>query len=176
MLLAPAVLALSYVVLVLVGRAPPDPWISLLAVPVFIVVFGLVAVSEEAGWSGYLTDPLVDRWGALRAGIGIGTVWALWHVLGWGVQSDHTWAWTAGMALCTVAWRVLMVWLYVNTGRSVLAVVLLHTTINIGEFLFPNYGSCFDPVVAAAIAVPAAAVVVVLWDPRTPTRFVSTTR
>jgi len=30
---------------------------------------GLPMSSLEVGWSGYLTDPIQDRWGALRAGI-----------------------------------------------------------------------------------------------------------
>ncbi|MCY7344391.1 MAG: hypothetical protein LH603_21785 [Pseudonocardia sp.] len=41
---------------------------------------------------------------------------------------------------------MLIVWLYDNNGGSVLAAVPSHTMINFGEFLFPNYGSHYDPV------------------------------
>jgi hypothetical protein len=42
---------------------------------------------------------------------------------------------------------------------------------NLSEFLFPVYGSSYDPLVAAPIATVAAAIVVIFWGPKTLARF-----
>jgi hypothetical protein len=101
----------------------------------------------------------------------MGSVWGLWHVVGWYFQAHHTLTWTAGQFLSTVALRVIIVWLYINTGRSVLAAALFHDMMNVSEFLFPNYGSHYDPVITGAITAIVAAVVTFLWGPETLARF-----
>ena len=42
---------------------------------------------------------------------------------------------------------------------------------NVSEFLFPNYGSHYDPVITGVITAILAAVVTFLWGPRTLARF-----
>jgi len=46
--------------------------------------------------------------------------------------------------LFTVAPRVLLVWIYNNTGKSVFAETVCHAMSNVRIFL-PNYGSYYDP-------------------------------
>ncbi len=41
--------------------------------------------------------------------------------------------------------RMVIVWIYNNTGKSVLAANLYHTTDNVSWSLFPNYGSHYNP-------------------------------
>jgi hypothetical protein len=67
----------------------------------------------------------------------------------------------------TVALRVIVVWLYNNTAKSVFAAALFHTTINVTWQLFPIQGSFFDPRITGAIAAFVAAAVIVVWGPRT---------
>jgi hypothetical protein len=86
----------------------PDPQVSLAAAPLLLLVFLPPAVGEEAGWMGSAADPLQDRWGALRAGVLLGTVGALWHVVPL-VQAHHDMAWIAWKCLETLAARVLIV-------------------------------------------------------------------
>ncbi len=164
-LLMPAVLALSYGVLRLAGSPLPEPDIPILAIPAFFGVFLLAAVFEETGWSGYVLQPFQDRWGAAGGGVVLGSLWGAWHVVGWYVQGGHTLTWTAGQFVGSIALRVLIVWLYNATGGSVLAAVLFHDMINVGEFLFPNYGSHYDPGVTAAILALVAALVTLLRGP-----------
>jgi uncharacterized protein len=92
--LNPAILLGSYGVMRWLGRPLPEPHVSLVAAPLLLLVFLPPAVGEEAGWMGYAADPLQDRWGALRAGLLLGTVGALWHVVPL-VQAHHDTAWIA---------------------------------------------------------------------------------
>jgi hypothetical protein len=55
-----------------------------------------------------------------------------------------------------------MVWIHNNTARCVLAAVLFHTMVNLGEALFPNNGSHYDPMTFGALTALAAALVAVL--------------
>ena len=77
---------------------------------------------------------------------------------------------TAGWCVSTVAMRVLIVWLYSNTG-SVFATILTHAMGNLSMFLFPNDGSAYDPHVAGALLAVVAAIATVMWGPRTLARF-----
>jgi hypothetical protein len=55
----------------------------------------------------------------------------------------------------------LIVWLYNNTARSVFAAVICHDTANVSEFLFPNLGSHYDPVLFGLVAAIVATTVTV---------------
>lgn len=169
--LMPVIMLLSYWVMRLIGRPLPDPQISILAIPLFFVVFFIAAVFEEAGWMGYAADPVQHRWGAFGAGIIMGSVWGLWHLVGWYFQTQHTATWTAGQFVSTVALRIIIFWLYNNTGRSIFAAVLFHDMMNVSEFLFPNYGSHYDPITTGAITSIVAVVVTFLWGPETLARW-----
>ncbi|MET9343937.1 type II CAAX endopeptidase family protein [Nonomuraea sp. NPDC003804] len=158
-LLMPAVLLLSYGVLSLRGDALPPAAISWASVPVLLVLFLVAAAAEELGWMGYAVDPLRARWGATVAGVVIGAVWGLWHVVPW--AQTHAPGWVAGQFLMTVALRVVMVRVYVNAGGSVLTSIVVHAMTNLGIALFPRDGSHFDPVVTGVI-VTAVAVAVTL--------------
>lgn len=163
--LNPLILVLSYGIMRLVGRPLPEPFIPWSTIPIFVVVFFFSAVGEEVGWTGYATDPLQDRWGAFKTSLLLGAVWAIWHVVGY--RQEHQWVWVAGQCFSTIGLRVLMVWLYNNTGKSLFAVILFHTMINVGEFSFPNYGSYYDPVIAGAITAVIAIIITFLWGAKT---------
>ena len=79
--------------------------------------------------------------------------------------------WIAWQCMGMVVTRILIVWLYNNTGGSVSAAVLFHATNNMSSFLFPNYGSHYDPFVACIITTAIAAIVVFLWGPSTLGRY-----
>jgi membrane protease YdiL (CAAX protease family) len=51
------------------------------AVTVLFLIFFIAALGEELGWSGYAIDPMQARYGALRAAILLGIVWAVWHIV-----------------------------------------------------------------------------------------------
>ncbi|MEV0431456.1 lysostaphin resistance A-like protein [Micromonospora sp. NPDC050495] len=168
-LLMPAVLLLSYVVMRLTGAPLPEqPYVSLAAIPVLFLVFTIAAALEEAGWMGYAAEPLQARWNALTTGVVLGVVWAAWHVTPWAYVHDARWV--AGQCLSTVAGRVLIVWLFNNTGGAVYAAVMFHAMMNLSEALFPNDSSHYDPLVTGIILAAVTVAVVLLWGPETLTR------
>jgi uncharacterized protein len=170
LLLMPAVMVLSFGVLRLMGESIPIPQCSALSVLGLFLIFFLSALCEELGWSGYITDPMQNRWGALQAGILLGLVWAIWHWVPL-TQAHRSPAWIAWWSLWTIAQRVLIVWIYSNTGRSVFAAALFHTTPNVAWQLFPINGSYFDPRVTGLITTLVAALVAMVWGPRTLARY-----
>lgn len=158
--------ALSYGVMRWMGVPLPAPQLPVLTALVLFVVFFIAALGEELGWSGYVTDPMQVRWGALQTGILLGLVWAAFHIVAL-VQAQRSPPWIAWWCLNTVATRVVMVWLYNNTGQSVFAAALFHTTTNLTWMLFPVQGSYFDPRVIGLIMTFVAAIITVVWGPRT---------
>ena len=165
LLLAPLIYALAYVALHLAGHKG-EPTVNLLELPALAAIMFVLAIGEEAGWTGYLLDPLQRRFGALGASVIIAVPWWLAHIpsiiaIG-GTASDIAW-WLPG----AIALRVLMTSLYNNAGRSTLAVILFHTMLNVGRPVFyPSIGSHYDPTYQATgygIAFAMSAIIVMLW-------------
>ena len=164
-LLMPGVSVVVYGLMHWMGMPLPAPQVSLVpALPMFLAFFA-GALGEELGWSGYVLDPMQARWGALRAGVTLGLVAIMWHLVPLLLHRPP--AWIAWWCLYAVAARVLIVWLYNNTAKSVFAVALFHATLNLSYMLFPIYGSHFDMRLAGLVMAFAAAVVTVVWGPRT---------
>jgi hypothetical protein len=105
---------------------------------------------EELGWTGYALDPLQARCGALGAAVVLGTASAAFHLVPL-VIDGHPPAWIAWHLAHMVPYRVVLVWSYNVTGRSMFAVVAFHSTSNIGEVVWPFYlGEGYDPFVTAS--------------------------
>jgi membrane protease YdiL (CAAX protease family) len=166
LLLMPGIALLTYGWMRLVHAPVPEPRISLVSAGLTFLAFLVFAAGEELGWSGYALDPVQERWPALGAAIVLGIVWAAWHIVAL-VQAHRSPGWIAWWGLGTVGSRVLMVWIYNNTARSVFAVILYHTMLNLSWQLFPNAGSHYDPRLTAVGILAAAVVVTVVWGPRT---------
>ena len=173
LLLMPGVMILSYGLMRLMGVPLPTPRFPVLAALAMFLAFFIAALGEELGWSGYVIDPMQDRLGALRASIVLGLVWAAWHVVPL-TQAHRSAAWIAWWSVGTVAARVLIVWLYNNTGKSVFAAALFHTTVNVTWQLFPIHGSFYNPRVTGLTMTCVATIVAIIWGPRTLARYSNT--
>lgn len=170
-LLMPVIYLLTYGVMSLMGLPLPDePYFPFLLIPLLFVLFFILAIGEEVGWTGYATDPLQDRWSALTTGIILGLVTALWHFVPL-IQMGRTPIWIAWWSLGSISIRILTVWLYNNTGRSLFAGIVFHDMNNLSFALFPNYGSHWDPAVAGVITAIVAVIVAFLWGSRTLARY-----
>ena len=72
LLLMPAAMVLMFGLMRSTGLSLPSPEFPVMAAPALFVAFFFGALGEELGWSGYATDPLQDRRGALRASVILG--------------------------------------------------------------------------------------------------------
>jgi membrane protease YdiL (CAAX protease family) len=82
---------------------------------------------EEIGWTGCAFPTMRVRQDAMRAGIWLGLLWALWHVpvIDYlGSATPHGSYWFPFLLAFTVAMtaiRMLICWIYANTGSLLLA-------------------------------------------------------
>jgi len=169
LLVIPSIGLAEYLILRVSGASLPPPQFSLATlgyISVFFMTYG-----EELGWTGYLIDPLQERWSALQSGVLLGLVWAAIHVPIHFINGYSS-GWVFWHGVYTVAVRVLMVWIYNNAGKSLFAMALTHWTFGLFWSLWPTDNlhrvvSFYDPRIMAIVAICYATVVVVRWGPGT---------
>ena len=162
-LFMPVAMLISYGLMRVLGLPlPATVTVAFDQVPVLFAAFFFGAIFEEIGWTGYATEPLQERYGVFAAGLMIGAVWALWHIVPWWIMPGHSIAWVAGQALATVVMRIVMGWLYAYGGRSLCLAIAFHAMIDMSFALFPNNGSHYDPPVVAAVLIIMAVLVAVI--------------
>ena len=129
---------------VIYGVAPlmtlVDKWPLLFTVilPDLFLRIVLLNLAEEIGWMGFLQARLQDEYGPLKAVILTEIPFALWHLpfvlVETGGELLPTLVLLGILAIAQLFGRVIIMWLYNNTYRSVLLVGLFHavhnTTIN----------------------------------------------
>ena len=174
LLLEPFIIFVQYGLALLSGKpalAPHLTWLVPLAyLGFFIGVFG-----EELGWTGYALDRLQEKGSALKAGVLVGLMWATFHAPVW-LLTGQSLYWTFWQFIFVVATRVLFVWLYNNTGKSLFALALVHPGIGIYWYLWPvsssiGIPSFYDPRNLALTVIALAVIVVLLWGPQTLAQF-----
>jgi membrane protease YdiL (CAAX protease family) len=171
-LLMPVIYALAYWIMRLIGLPVPAEWhIPVRTLLVFIAFF-FAAAGEELGYMGYVIDPMQERLGALATCLIAGCIHAVWHYPSM-IQIGQTPGLMAWGTLMTVGFRIISVWLYNNTGKSVGAVILFHAVTNTGRNVFPGGRPAVelaDAAVCYGLVAIAAAVIVLIWGPKTLTR------
>jgi uncharacterized protein len=124
--------------------------LSLSAILPAFALFFLGAVAEEIGWQGYAFPRLNQRHSALTAAVFVGVVWALWHVIPFALMG-HRAAWIFWQGAGMVLMRILIVWLVVNAGQSLLLAVLFHMMSNSVWGMFQDYGPWYDPMIMCLV-------------------------
>jgi membrane protease YdiL (CAAX protease family) len=158
----PLIALLAYGIMRIQHLPVPSPHIHLGSSLLLFVVFFAAAVSEELGWTGYVTDPMQRKWGSLLAGIFLGMVWALWHIVPFH-QAGRALPWIFWQCITLVGARILIVWLYNHTGKSVFAAALCHTMLNISWQLYPDQGSHYDPRITGLIIIFMILITAAIW-------------
>lgn len=172
LLFYPAVGLLGYTILGLSGVAVPPLHVSVPVVLGYSTVF-LMTYGEELGLTGYAIDRLQPRWSALATGLLLGLVWAAYHVPGFVISGFYSFEWMFWHGMYTIAARVLFVWVYNNSGKSLFSMALFHWTYGFFSTLLPPTDNLqkaspyYDPGIAAGIAVGCAVAVTLLWGART---------
>ena len=151
---------------------------TLVNLPLILLLGG--PLGEELGWRGYALPVLQERWGWRTASLGLGLVWAVWHLPLFfidGTSQAHIPL--ALFLLSVVAMSVLFAWLVQRTAGSVVAALLLHTAINYWPTVvpvLPNEASYRAYAFVVAMLVPLALVAFALMAQRgavgPPRRFV----
>jgi CAAX protease family protein len=155
----------------LFGSAPltalAGNWQLLLTVvlPVLLLQFALFNLAEEIGWTGFLQARLQDRHGALKASLIVTAPFALFHLPDLFTQFGLASAlvFLPILAVMHLFARVVIMWLYNATGRSVLLVGLFHATFNAtlvaGEEFIPGPAGTTLVIATGIIVVAAVALV-----------------
>lgn len=132
-----------------------SPRLSLGTALVVFAVYFLGAIPEEVGWTMYATRPLQERFGPLVAGVIIGAVWGVWHVLPF-MSQGRDWGWIAAQVAVSIVVRVIMGMVFARSGESLLPALLIHTSMNFYVELLPNGIADYRPdlvLVLAAVVV-----------------------
>ena len=118
--------------------------LSLIADPAFapgfrwpLFAIGVITGTfEEIGWTGFATPRLLVWQRTWVAGLSLGLVWAMWHMLvdfrqNYSSMGDAWMVWLLSFTVLYVAtltaYRVLMTWIFART-RSLLLAVLMHAS------------------------------------------------
>ena len=119
---------------------------ALITSPVSLIltlcIISLVPFFEELGWRGYAQDVLQEKHSALVASLILGVVWSLWHLpasfipgtyqAGLGIGTLEFWLHFTGIVVLSIV----ISWIYINTNRSILIMVIFHAMINLaGELI-----------------------------------------
>lgn len=157
-LLQPFIAVVVYGLMRLFDYPLPAPEIEVLSALILFLPSMLAALGEELGWSGYALDPLQERWNALTASLVLGAVGAIWHFILFR-QAGRDLTWIFWQSLTLIATRILHVWLYYRSGKSVSIVAVAHAMLNVSWLLFPNGGSHYDPRLTALVSLVLALLV-----------------
>jgi len=107
-----------------------------------ILFASLIPFIEELGWRGYVLDRLQEKQSALVSSLILGVVWSLWHLPMFFIEGSYQ----AGLGIGTLEFwlfflsivplTLVFTWIYNNTNRSTLAVILFHAMVNFtGELI-----------------------------------------
>jgi membrane protease YdiL (CAAX protease family) len=171
LLLPPAVVGGALAVAVATGTTPQFPWAGqsgiLLIAFVWILVLG-GPIQEEFGWRGYLLDPLQKRLTPLGGGLAVGLIWAVWHLPLFYIPSETIYYQNPflGFAVSITLLSVLMTWLYNSTNGSLLPALLMHTSWNWAQGMFPILESDPGSLAMVGLLIAATTIVVVYSGPK----------
>jgi membrane protease YdiL (CAAX protease family) len=171
-LVSPLIFLLSLVWIVLLDMTIPPALTPLMTLPVVFPFFFLLAAGEEVGWMGYAFELLQARHSALRSALMLGLIWALWHVPFFIFMIPDPIILMA--QFITLVWtRILVVWIFNNTGKSVFAAILFHAVDNTALVIFPDINAIapWGSVMFCSHFMIAAAVVTLLWGGKSLARY-----
>lgn len=117
-------------------RFGTDPWYM---IPLAIAFSTPFQAGEEIGWRGYALPHLTERFGLARASIVLGVIWGCWHLPQFFIREADTyqqsfWVFVMGVT----ALSVILAWLWLRTGGSLLLTMLLHAAWNNSKDIVPS--------------------------------------
>ncbi len=108
-------------------------------VPVLLLLL-LAAGFEELGWRGYAFDSLQSRYTYFKASIVFSILWSLWHFPlifvnnSYQYEIFHQSIWFGvNFFISIIPMGVIISWMCIKNGKSVLAAILFHFVINLSQ-------------------------------------------
>lgn len=111
--------------------------LSLLYIPLLTLMTLLFngPLNEEVGWRGFLTKPMIGRYGLIGAGIITGLIWGLWHLplhINGFYPIEESILFMMGFRIVHgMIFGLFFTWFYRYANESVLLAIILHTGVNI---------------------------------------------
>jgi uncharacterized protein len=132
------------VAVVFLGATPLEalarnwPLFFTMFLPGILVPLVITHLFEEAGWTGFMQDALQHRHGPLLASVMVAPAFVLFHLPLSFLEAPQVTLAVVQLALIQLAvqaivvvfFRVVIMWLYNGSGRSVLIVALFHSAFN----------------------------------------------
>ncbi|MER7051494.1 type II CAAX endopeptidase family protein [Streptomyces sp. NPDC000351] len=145
----PAVLTVTATVVG--GDSPVVPGAVALAgfVPGLIMQMVTTGLAEEPGWRDFAMPIIQRRSGALLGSLVVGLLWGLWHLplflTEWAEYPDVAWWEPVEFVATTIAFSLVMTWVFNRTGQSLPVTMLLHVGVNnfnsvLWSDMFPELG------------------------------------
>lgn len=132
--------------------------------PYLKAFLGLIylAILEEYGWRGYALDRLQTKWNALISSLILAAFWGPWHLQQWfmGYRSVPFFAFWFGIVMHSI----LFTWLYNNTKRSLLPVILVHALMN--AQIFPTWENENSAIIFVIMWILVCITIIIIWKPR----------
>lgn len=146
-LLFPAILLCACGIFILLGgKLPPAQFLIWFLPIAFLYIFVCMGpLGEEMGWRGFLLKRLLLQGDTLKAGLGLGFIWSLWHfplfLIPGTIQYELA-KMGIGIALFgyfvyTICISQLITELYVATNENVLLCMVFHTICNLSLGVAP---------------------------------------
>lgn len=117
---------------------------ALEVLPLALLSFALTALArggnEEPGWRGALQLILQDKFSPLAASLIVSVFWSLWHLPLFlnGFYGDPLVMGMVGGGIYRIFLAIFLAWVYNRSNRNVLAMIILHTTINMAVDFLPT--------------------------------------
>lgn len=130
----------------------------------------LAPIIEEVGWRGYGVDSLRAFFNLFTTSVLFGLLWAVWHLPTFFVKGYYqNQLWNLGIPyvinffVSVFVIAILMNWIYYKTGRSIPAVILFHSVLNLFSILFKTeqFTKC---IMTVLLFVVTTIVIVSDWD------------
>ncbi|MDR1430991.1 MAG: CPBP family intramembrane metalloprotease [Propionibacteriaceae bacterium] len=131
--------------------------------PVLLVGFFVNgAWPEEWGWRGFALQPLLDRFGFVKANLLLGSIWAVWHLplffmpaMGH-YQMGFTGFWF--FVAQSIGLSMIMAFVHLKTKQSILAAMLLHMFYNLTFNLAANFSGAYERIVYSLTLIAGVAI------------------
>jgi membrane protease YdiL (CAAX protease family) len=155
------------------GGAPPRQWLVFPGTSgfgpgslfFFMGSLMLSIIGEEPGWRGFAQPCIQNRFGAFKASIVIGILWATWHlwpVITPGGLSLENPADVTATYIRMISTAIAYAWIYNSTKGSLFIVGIAHAGHNIAATLIPSPSGGINQHLIIALLYLVVAVIIVL--------------